>query len=223
MEQTSVFGQNKGGSTFGGFQFGQASSPAQQQQQQPQKPQPESEKKSVFNYGGFGNQDKKRTASLPTNVFPPKGSLSNFSMRSSMVGGGEDFKPIEQFRLSLAEVAQGKLNSRVFNQVAPGFTPNAEYLKSKRSSVFHRAFESSTAIKDFVPPVHPKSAEATAQLVKLFSSSFLTKQIDPKNHAVLAGAMFARSFTKGQTIIRYGDLGSEYFVLAKGNVRVTVY
>lgn len=35
--------------------------------------------------------------------------------------------------------------------------------------------------------------------------------------------MFARKFTAGQSIIRYGEMGSEYFVLSKGQVRVTVY
>lgn len=35
--------------------------------------------------------------------------------------------------------------------------------------------------------------------------------------------MFSRNFTAGQSIIRYGEMGSEYFVLAKGKVSVTVY
>ena len=57
----------------------------------------------------------------------------------------------------------------------------------------------------------------------MFSSSFLTKQIDPKNHVVLAQAMFSKNFARDQTIIRYGEIGSEYFILAKGHVKVTVY
>ena len=59
--------------------------------------------------------------------------------------------------------------------------------------------------------------------MELFTNSFLTKSIDPKNHLVLAKAMFGRNFVNEQVIIRYGDMGSEYFVLAKGQVRVTVY
>lgn len=35
--------------------------------------------------------------------------------------------------------------------------------------------------------------------------------------------MFSRKFVGGENIIRFGDIGSEYFVLAKGSVRVTVY
>lgn len=35
--------------------------------------------------------------------------------------------------------------------------------------------------------------------------------------------MFSRNFAQNQTIIRYGEMGSEYFVLSKGQVHVTVY
>jgi hypothetical protein len=83
-------------------------------------------------------------------------------MRQSIVEEDQDWKPVEQFRLSLAEVGKGKVNSRIFNQAAPGATPNAEYLNRKRGSVFHKAFESGAQVaKDFVAPTYPKSEEAT--------------------------------------------------------------
>ena len=74
-----------------------------------------------------------------------------------------------------------------------------------------------------MPPTYPKSETEMIQLVKLFTNSFLTKNIDPKNHTVLAKAMFTRNFSANQKIITYGELGSEYFVLAKGQIKVTVY
>lgn len=181
-----------------------------------------------MNYGNFG-ADKKRTASLPTNTFMPapypnKGSFAGFSMhQSSDHQQNHEFKPVDQFRNSLNEVIRGRLNQRIFNQAKPGFTPNAEYLKNKRGSVFHRAFESDAAIKDFVAPVYPKSEANLKSLVQLFTNSFLTKNIDSKNHLVLGKAMFVRNFSAGQSIIRYGEMGSQYFVLSKGQVRVTVY
>ena len=107
--------------------------------------------------------DRKRTASLPANVFVPpqyplKGSFAGFSMNQSTENLNNNdkkvFKPVDQFRLSLNEVVRTRGNSRIYNQAAPGFTPNVEYLKNKRGSVFHRAFENDKAIKDFVPPVH---------------------------------------------------------------------
>ena len=39
----------------------------------------------------------------------------------------------------------------------------------------------------------------------------------------LADAMFQKKFKAGETIIRYGDVGAEYFVLASGSVKVVVY
>jgi hypothetical protein len=51
--------------------------------------------------------DKKRTASLPLNNFQPhapKSSFGNFSIVESQFED-KKFKPVEQFRMSLAEVA----------------------------------------------------------------------------------------------------------------------
>lgn len=35
--------------------------------------------------------------------------------------------------------------------------------------------------------------------------------------------MTKQTFKEGELIIKYGDIGFNYFVLAKGNVKVTVY
>lgn len=72
-------------------------------------------------------------------------------------------------------------------------------------------------------PVHPKDQGETDRLLKLFATSFLTKNLEVKELRTLSDAMFSRKFGAGEAIIRYGDIGSEYFVLAKGSVRVTVY
>lgn len=61
--------------------------------------------------------------------------------------------------------------------------------------------------------MHPKSSEESEKLVKLFTHSFLTKNLDTKERKTLADAMFAKKFAAGESIIRYGDIGSEYFVL----------
>lgn len=98
-----------------------------------------------------------------------------------------------------------------------------DYLKTKRMSVFHKAFESDKEAMVYVPPVHPKDEGETERLQKLYSGLFLTKGIDDVQRKTLADAMFPRKFVAGEKIIRFGDMGSEYFVLAKGSVRVTVY
>ena len=72
-------------------------------------------------------------------------------------------------------------------------------------------------------PFHPKPMEQINEIVGLLSKTFLTKNIEKKDIEKIAGAMKPRSFKKGQDIITYGDFGEEYFVLAKGTVRVLVY
>ncbi len=62
-----------------------------------------------------------------------------------------------------------------------------------------------------------------AKLTELYQNSFLTRALDAKQHTVLAKAMFCRKYTKGDTIIRFGDMGTDYFVLTEGAVQVTVY
>jgi cAMP-dependent protein kinase regulator len=51
----------------------------------------------------------------------------------------------------------------------------------------------------------------------------LTKHLEHKDHIILADAMFKKHFVDGHDIIRFGDLGYEYFILANGKVKVTVY
>lgn len=40
---------------------------------------------------------------------------------------------------------------------------------------------------------------------------------------LLAGAMQQRSYKDGELVIKYGDVGNEYFILDKGQVDIIVY
>jgi CRP-like cAMP-binding protein len=109
------------------------------------------------------------------------------------------------------------------NSIPNANLPSHDYLKTKRQSVFHKAFESGQQAQQYIAPVHPKQPLDTERLLQLFTHSFLTKNLDQRELKTLADAMFARKFSAGENIIRYGDIGAEYFVLAQGSVRVTVY
>jgi CRP-like cAMP-binding protein len=61
------------------------------------------------------------------------------------------------------------------------------------------------------------------EIVSLLQKSFLTKNLNLDQIKKTAGAMMPRKFKQNQAIITYGDMGNEYFVLAKGSVRVYVY
>lgn len=72
-------------------------------------------------------------------------------------------------------------------------------------------------------PQHIQSKEELAEIVPLLKGNFLTKNLNDEEITRLAQAMTKIVFKEGELIIKYGDIGCSYFVLAKGNVKVTVY
>lgn len=57
----------------------------------------------------------------------------------------------------------------------------------------------------------------------LLNKSFLSENLDDEGMNLLAGVMQYETFRKSETIIKYGDLGDKYYLLAKGSVKVVVY
>jgi len=72
-------------------------------------------------------------------------------------------------------------------------------------------------------PQYEKPKEQTQEIIGLLGKSFLTKNLSEHEIEKLAGAMLPREFKPNDLIIKYGDTGSEYFILAKGDVKVIVY
>ena len=59
--------------------------------------------------------------------------------------------------------------------------------------------------------------------MSLLKKSFLTGNLSDSELEKIAGAMQPKEFKKDEIIISYGDIGKEYYVLAKGDVNVIVY
>ena len=57
----------------------------------------------------------------------------------------------------------------------------------------------------------------------MIKKSFLTKNLSDEEMMKLAGAMKPQKFLKNELIIKYGDVGKEYFIMSKGSVKVIVY
>jgi len=51
----------------------------------------------------------------------------------------------------------------------------------------------------------------------------ITKSLSTKDVKTLGEAMVKTEFKSGEIIIRYGDIGTEYFLLRSGEVEVLVY
>ena len=72
-------------------------------------------------------------------------------------------------------------------------------------------------------PYYKKTPEQEQEIISLLNKSFLTKNLSSSEVEKLAGAMKPRVFQKDDYIIKYGDVGNEYFILAQGDVQVIVY
>ena len=101
--------------------------------------------------------------------------------------------------------------------------PSEKYLQTKRKSVFNRPYEQISQMDDFVPPVYEKSPEQIKKLIDILKNNFLTKNISQFELKLLADAMQLKFFKRNDMIIRYGDVGNEYFILDKGVIEIQVY
>ena len=92
-----------------------------------------------------------------------------------------------------------------------------------KKTLFTKSTSSKEKAEKFVPPIFQKSEQDIKSLTALFEGSFLSKHLDAAQHKVLANAMYKKHFRTGELIIRYGDMGHEYYVLGYGTCKVTVY
>ena len=88
----------------------------------------------------------------------------------------------------------------------------------KRPSVFNKVDLDFSKI-----PYFQKPQEQHKQIVEFLKKSFLTQKLEDKDIEKIAGAMKTKTFQEGDDIIRFGDIGKEYFILAEGDVQVIVY
>lgn len=61
------------------------------------------------------------------------------------------------------------------------------------------------------------------QIVPLIQKSFLSENLDEEGASLLAGVMQYETFEKNDAIVKYGDVGDKYYILARGSVKVVVY
>ena len=157
-----------------------------------------------MNYGGFGKKPCEGQAfggylGGTQQTETPPSAFGSYSMQGKPIPNEQSspFKPVEQFRTSLSEVARSNMhNLRLYQNAVPSAMPDMAYLKTKRTSVFHRAFESKD-IENFKPPIYEKTREEIESLTELFKTSFLTKNIDSSQHIVLAYAMQKKTINAG--------------------------
>lgn len=95
--------------------------------------------------------------------------------------------------------------------------PPASYLqKGARTSVSAEAYGQWNQMKEFVPPVHPKSEEQESRIKFVLQKSFLFNTLDKKSVDVIVGAMLERKVEAAERIIQEGDDGNVMFLIESG-------
>lgn len=71
--------------------------------------------------------------------------------------------------------------------------------------------------------MYEKSEADLTELIKQLQNSFLTKSLNQHSISVIAQSMKKVEIKSGDFIIKYGDVGREYYILKEGKVEVLVY
>lgn len=96
--------------------------------------------------------------------------------------------------------------------------PKAYMQRGPRTSVSAEAYGDWNKLKAFTAPVHPKTEEQKARILKVLSQSFLFTSVDKDNLNVLVGAMVEKTAESGERLIKEGDDGEVMYVIEKGVV-----
>ena len=92
-------------------------------------------------------------------------------------------------------------------------------MRKKRKGVFAQA---RAVEKESDLPKHEKSAEEQSKLRAVMREKILTAKLSDEAVTNLINAMSARYYEAGDVLIKFGDMGDEYFVLGEGQCECAV-
>eukprot|EP00347_Sterkiella_histriomuscorum_P012552 403368129 len=178
-----------------------------------------------YNFGGINKDQQHDKRNMMKSSKQRFASGTTFGLHQKLVVSV--FDPITTFKESFLEAMKSQKTQNILSEggkiSSPLVKPTDMYLQSKRRSVFSKPYDSVNEMDDFIPPVHPKTTEQTQRLMQILKTSFLTKNLSQFELKIIADAMYLRSFQRNDMIIRYGDQGSEYYILDTGVIEVVVY
>ena len=99
--------------------------------------------------------------------------------------------------------------------------PDKEYRGRKRGSVFQKVdFNLADLAK---MPKFEKSEVELKEIIPILKTIMLTKNLGDQEMNKLANCMKPEKYKVDDILIRYGDPGQTYYILARGSVKVIVY
>jgi cAMP-dependent protein kinase regulator len=97
--------------------------------------------------------------------------------------------------------------------------PPSSYLKKgPRASVSAEAYGNWNQVKDFTPPVHPKTEEQKQRILGVITSSFLFATLEQASLDIIVNAMLEKEVAPDTRVIQEGDDGDVMYVIEKGAI-----
>jgi hypothetical protein len=101
------------------------------------------------------------------------------------------------------------------NKLQENVIPNQKYLSKKRKAVFSNPSEFFDR-ESFVAPRYEKSESERVKIQNALTNNMLTKKLSDDDINTLIAAFHMKTFKKDDVIIKFGDDGTEYYVLESG-------
>jgi len=87
-----------------------------------------------------------------------------------------------------------------------------------RMSVSAEVFGKFNVEQAYKPPVHPKSEDQKAAIREKMSKNFMFSCLNPKDKQAVLDAIVPVSYKQGETIIKQGDDGDNFYLVEKGEL-----
>eukprot|EP00741_Cyanophora_paradoxa_P014485 tig00020801_g13969.t2 len=105
---------------------------------------------------------------------------------------------------------------------APAVSLRQGMAKNRRKSVCAEPITPDDLSKNFTPKVYPKSDEEKQRIKEVISHNILFANLEEKQKNIIMDAMFEVNKEPGDTIIKQGDEGDNFYVIDQGNCDVYV-
>lgn len=89
----------------------------------------------------------------------------------------------------------------------------------KKMAISAESYGTYNQLKEFKPPVHPKTDAQKGEIRAVLKMSFMFNTLDERDLEIIINAMSIRPYKANEWVIRQGDDGNELFVVSAGKLK----
>lgn len=89
----------------------------------------------------------------------------------------------------------------------------------KKMAISAESYGTYNQLKEFKPPVHPKTDAQKKEIRAVLQMSFMFNTLDEKDLEIIINAMSIRPYKAGDSVISQGEDGAELFVVSAGKLK----